>query len=53
MMFFPRIDKHWRLIGWGQIRRGIAVKPTEKWWIVTSFNSRTADMMEPQTDRHP
>ena len=27
-----RIDKHWRLIGWGQIRRGIAVKPTEKWW---------------------
>merc|ERR1712126_533192 len=25
-----RIDKHWRLIGWGQIRRGITVKPTEK-----------------------
>jgi len=25
-----RIDKHWRLIGWGQIRRGIAVKPAEK-----------------------
>merc|ERR1711970_77597 len=23
-----RIDKHWRLIGWGQIRRGIPVKPT-------------------------
>merc|ERR1712029_495686 len=25
-----RIDKHWRLIGWGQIRRGVTVKPTEK-----------------------
>jgi len=25
-----RIDKHWRLIGWGQIRRGISVKPTER-----------------------
>merc|ERR1719259_1006758 len=25
-----RIDKHWRLIGWGQIRRGITVKPTER-----------------------
>merc|ERR1712013_780970 len=25
-----RIDKHWRLIGWGQIRRGIPVKPTER-----------------------
>ena len=24
------IDKHWRLIGWGQIRRGIPVKPTER-----------------------
>merc|ERR1711993_94382 len=23
-----RIDKHWRPIGWGQIRRGIPVKPT-------------------------
>jgi len=21
-----RVDKHWRLIGWGQIRRGMAVK---------------------------
>lgn len=27
-----RIDKHWRLIGWGQIRRGITVKPTERNW---------------------
>jgi len=25
-----RIDKHWRLIGWGQIRRGITVKPAER-----------------------
>merc|ERR1719150_1429745 len=25
-----RIDKHWRLIGWGQIRRGVTVKPTER-----------------------
>merc|ERR1712179_84788 len=25
-----RIDKHWRLMGWGQIRRGIPVKPTER-----------------------
>merc|ERR1712029_1142054 len=25
-----RIDKHWRLIGWGQIRRGVPVKPTER-----------------------
>jgi|ERR1712050_198953 len=22
-----RVDKHWRLIGWGEIRRGITVKP--------------------------
>jgi len=22
-----RIDKHWRLIGWGQIRRGVTIKP--------------------------
>ncbi|KAG1689939.1 Eukaryotic translation initiation factor 2 subunit 3, X-linked [Nymphon striatum] len=22
-----RIEKHWRLIGWGQIRRGVTVKP--------------------------
>ena len=29
-VFLFRIDKHWRLIGWGQIRRGIAVKPTDK-----------------------
>ena len=28
--FTFRIDKHWRLIGWGQIRRGIPVKPTER-----------------------
>ena len=25
-----RVEKHWRLIGWGQIRRGITVKPTER-----------------------
>merc|ERR1719187_1907302 len=25
-----RVDKHWRLIGWGQIRRGVTVKPTER-----------------------
>jgi len=25
-----RIDKHWRLIGWGQIRRGITVKPADR-----------------------
>ena len=29
-LFVFRIDKHWRLIGWGQIRRGIPVKPTER-----------------------
>ena len=23
-----RVEKHWRLIGWGQIRNGIKVKPT-------------------------
>jgi len=23
-----RVDKHWRLIGWGQIRRGITIKPS-------------------------
>ena len=23
-----RVDKHWRLIGWGQIRNGAKVKPT-------------------------
>jgi len=22
-----RIDKHWRLIGWGQIRRGVTIRP--------------------------
>ena len=22
-----RIDKHWRLIGWGQIRKGVAINP--------------------------
>lgn len=22
-----RIEKHWRLIGWGQIRRGVTIKP--------------------------
>jgi len=25
-----RIDKHWRLIGWGQIRRGVTVKASER-----------------------
>ncbi|KAH6927328.1 hypothetical protein HPB50_001812 [Hyalomma asiaticum] len=25
-----RVEKHWRLIGWGQIRRGITVKPTSQ-----------------------
>ncbi|OQV13843.1 Eukaryotic [Hypsibius exemplaris] len=24
-----RVDKHWRLIGWGQIRRGVTIAPTE------------------------
>ncbi|XP_033635102.1 eukaryotic translation initiation factor 2 subunit 3 [Asterias rubens] len=24
-----RVEKHWRLIGWGQIRKGITIKPTE------------------------
>uniref|UniRef100_A0A5S6QRG8 protein-synthesizing GTPase n=1 Tax=Trichuris muris TaxID=70415 RepID=A0A5S6QRG8_TRIMR len=24
-----RIDKHWRLIGWGKIRRGVTIKPVE------------------------
>lgn len=23
-----RVDRHWRLIGWGQIKRGVTVKPT-------------------------
>ncbi|XP_037374223.1 eukaryotic translation initiation factor 2 subunit 3, X-linked-like isoform X3 [Talpa occidentalis] len=23
-----RVEKHWRLIGWGQIRRGVTIKPT-------------------------
>lgn len=23
-----RIEKHWRLIGWGTIRRGVTIKPT-------------------------
>ena len=23
-----RAEKHWRLIGWGQIRRGVTIKPT-------------------------
>ncbi|XP_072036911.1 eukaryotic translation initiation factor 2 subunit 3, Y-linked-like isoform X3 [Amphiura filiformis] len=23
-----RVEKHWRLIGWGQIRKGITIKPT-------------------------
>jgi translation initiation factor 2 subunit 3 len=30
LIFLCRIDKHWRLIGWGQIRRGIPVKATER-----------------------
>ncbi|XP_029850683.2 eukaryotic translation initiation factor 2 subunit 3, Y-linked [Ixodes scapularis] len=25
-----RVEKHWRLIGWGQIRRGVTVKPTSQ-----------------------
>ncbi|CDW58903.1 eukaryotic translation initiation factor 2 [Trichuris trichiura] len=24
-----RIDKHWRLIGWGKIRRGVTIKPVD------------------------
>lgn len=24
-----KIDNHWRLIGWGQIRKGKTIKPTE------------------------
>lgn len=24
-----RVEKHWRLIGWGQIRRGVSVKPSD------------------------
>ena len=24
-----RVEKHWRLIGWGQIRNGMKVKPTQ------------------------
>ena len=24
-----RVDKHWRLIGWGQIRRGVMVNISE------------------------
>ena len=23
-----RVEKYWRLIGWGQIRRGVTIKPT-------------------------
>ena len=23
-----RVDKHWRLIGWGKIRNGVRVNPT-------------------------
>lgn len=23
-----RVDRHWRLIGWGQIRRGVTIEPT-------------------------
>ncbi|CAG2182250.1 unnamed protein product, partial [Oppiella nova] len=23
-----RVDRHWRLIGWGQIRRGTAIEPS-------------------------
>ena len=24
-----RVDKHWRLIGWGEIRRGITIEPAK------------------------
>ena len=24
-----RIDKHWRLIGWGEINRGVTLEPTK------------------------
>lgn len=30
-----RVDRHWRLIGWGQIRRGVTIEPTypdKKWY---------------------
>ena len=23
-----RVDKHWRLIGWGEINRGVTIEPT-------------------------
>jgi len=25
-----RVEKHWRLIGWGEIRRGVTVKPVSR-----------------------
>jgi translation initiation factor 2 subunit 3 len=25
-----RVDKHWRLIGWGQINRGRTIKPDDQ-----------------------
>ena len=24
-----RVERHWRLIGWGQIRRGVAIEPSD------------------------
>ena len=24
-----RVDKHWRLIGWGEINRGLTIEPTK------------------------
>ena len=24
-----RVDKHWRLIGWGEIRRGVTIEPSK------------------------
>ena len=24
-----RVDKHWRLIGWGEINRGVTIEPTK------------------------
>jgi Initiation factor eIF2 gamma, C terminal len=27
-----RVEKHWRLIGWGQIRNGVKVKPSQERW---------------------
>ena len=48
-----RVDKHWRLIGWGEIREGVKITMNESFKVVDDGSKKVAFRMEGDEDDAP